>query len=204
MSIFYYRYDLPDSLSLSGDLAIDTEAMGLNNHRDRLCVVQISNGDGNAHIVHFPTPNYEAPNLKKLLSNQSTQKIFHFARFDVAIISHYLDIELSNIFCTKISSYLCRTYTDQHGLKELCNAILGIKLNKEQRSTDWGTAEDLKDEQLAYAANDVLYLHQLKEHFITVLERENRLEIAQKCFDFLPTRAKLDLAGWNEFDIFQH
>lgn len=203
MTIFYHKYDLPDNVSLNGDLAIDTEAMGLNHMRDRLCVVQISTGDGSAHLVHFPTANYEAPNLKKLLSNPAVQKIFHFARFDVAIMQGYLDIELANIFCTKIASYLTRTYTDQHGLKELCNSILNIKLNKAQQTTDWGAME-LTDEQKHYAASDVLYLHKLRNHFLDILHREGRMDIARECFKFIPTRAKLDLLGWAEFDIFSH
>ncbi len=177
--------------------------MGLNHKRDRLCVVQISIGDGAAHLVHFPTANYEAPNLKKLLSNNSTQKIFHFARFDIAIIAEYLGVEITNIFCTKIASYLTRTYTDQHGLKELCNSILNIKLNKAQQTTDWGGME-LTDDQKHYAASDVFYLHKLRNHFLELLQREGRMDIARECFKFLPIRAKLDLLGWPEFDIFQH
>lgn len=177
--------------------------MGLNNHRDRLCVVQISCGDGNAHIVHFPTPKYDCPNLKALLSDSNRCKIFHFARFDVAIIQHYLGLQLSNIYCTKIASRLCRTYTDMHGLKDLCEELLKVKISKQQQTSDWGS-ETLTPEQQNYAASDVLHLHGLREKLNIMLKRENRQEIAQKCFEFLPYRAQLDLLGWPEFDIFQH
>lgn len=186
-----------------GDLAIDTEAMGLNNHRDRLCVVQLSNGNGDCHIVHFPERVYNCPNLIKLLADQTTQKIFHFARFDVAIIQHYLGVKIENIFCTKIASRLCRTYTDSHGLKDLCSEILNLKLNKQQQSSDWGAAE-LKAEQIEYAAQDVLHLHKLRDHLSLMLQREGRLDLAQACFRFLSHRAELDLQGWVDFDIFAH
>lgn len=200
---FYYKNDLPANFSLKGDIAIDTEAMGLNNHRDRLCVVQFSNGDGNAHIVHFVDGHYDCPNLIALLSQPDIEYIFHFARFDVAIIHHYLGINFTKLFCSKIASRLCRTYTDQHGLKDLCNELLGVKISKFQQSSYWGAGK-LTDDQIAYAAGDVLYLHKLRTRLNEMLEKESRVEIARKCMDFLPTRAKLDLMGWNEQDIFVH
>lgn len=194
---------MPNDFVLSGDLAIDTEAMGLNNRRDRLCVLQFSNGDGNAHLVQFEKGAYDAPNLKRLLSDTSTTKIFHFARFDVAIIKHYLGVDIEPVFCTKIASKLCRTYTDSHGLKELCREVLSVNVSKQQQSSDWG-ADELTKEQKDYAASDVLYLHKLRNKLTGMLEREGRLELAQKCFNFLPARVELDLAGWPEMDIFQH
>lgn len=190
-------------MELPGDLAIDTEAMGLNNHRDRLCVLQFSNGNGDAHLVQFEKGAYSAPNLKKLLSDKKTVKILHFARFDVAIAKHYLDIDLGPIFCTKIASRLCRTYTDSHGLKDLCREVLGINVSKQQQSSDWGAGE-LTKEQQEYAASDVLHLHQLRDRLSIMLKREGRLELAQKCFEFLPYRVELDLSGWQDVDIFQH
>jgi ribonuclease D len=177
--------------------------MGLNNLRDRLCVVQISDGNGDAHLVHFPTSDYSCPNLKKLLQDKNRQKIFHFARFDVSIIEHYLGIQLENIYCTKIVSRLVRTYTDMHGLKDLCSELIDVKLNKQQQTSDWGAKELTKD-QISYAAADVLYLHRIREKLNVMLEREGRQQLAQKCFDFLPTRASLDLMGWGETDIFHH
>jgi ribonuclease D len=202
MTYHYYQHDIPEHLITNEDIAIDTEAMGLNPHRDRLCVLQFSIGDKQAHVVHFPTPDFTAPNLKRLLQSEG-QKIFHFARFDLAIIQHYLGIRLKNIFCTKIASKLCRTFTDSHGLKELCSEFLDIKLNKQQQSSDWG-ASSLTPEQVAYAAADVLYLHQIRDKLCVMLEREKRMSAAQSCFHFLPTRAELDLMGWPENDIFQH
>ncbi len=200
----YYQYDLPTDFKLEGDIAIDTEAMGLNNWRDRLCVVQISNGNGEAHIVHFPQRRYDAsPNLKRLLGDPHRTKLFHFARFDVAILMHYLGIEFTNIYCTKIASRLSRTYSDQHGLKDLCAELLGIKLSKQQRSSDWG-ADLLTKEQMEYASYDVLYLHQLRAALNPMLIREGRMELAHKCFEFIPARAALDLSGWLDFDIFIH
>lgn len=201
--IFLYKNDLPDDFSAAGDLAIDTEAMGLDNKRDRLCLLQFSVGDGKSHLVNFERNCYDAPNLKKLLNDTSREKLFHYARFDVAIIKHYLDIDMSNIFCTKIASRLCRTYTDAHSLKELCYEVLGVKLNKAQQSSDWGTA-NLTHAQLEYAASDVLHLHKLRDRLSDMLKREGRMDLARRCFDFLPTRADLDLSGWNDFDIFQH
>lgn len=188
---------------LKGDIAIDTEAMGLDNHRDRLCVVQLSDGNGDAHLVHFPTKKFDCPNLKKLLTDKNRVKLFHFARFDVAILTHYLNIKLENIYCTKIASRLCRTFTDSHGLKDLCGELLNIKISKQQQSSDWGAAE-LNHEQLTYAAADVLYLHALRDKLNAMLIREDRMELAEECFKFLPSRAALDLLGWDEFDIFVH
>lgn len=203
MAIHYYENDLPPTVSIQGDIAVDTEAMGLNTHRDRLCTVQIGTEAGEVYVVHFPTPNYNCPNLKKLLSNPKCCYIFHFARFDVAIIEYYLKIEFSNIYCTKIASRLCRTYTDKHGLKDICDELLGVKIVKGLGASDWGHAK-LTDEQLHYAAHDVLYLHSLRDKLNVMLEREGRKALAESCFKFLPTRARLDYLGWPEFDIFQH
>ncbi len=177
--------------------------MGLNFHRDRLCTVQFCDTSSNGYIVQFVSKNYNAPNLVRLLSDKNRVKIFHFARFDVAIMEYYLDVKIENIFCTKIASKLTRTYTDSHGLKDLCKELLGIQLSKQQQSSDWGTSELSKD-QTDYAIKDVLYLHQLRNLLIPMLQRENRLEIAQQLFDFLPVRARLDIMGWNEIDIFSH
>jgi ribonuclease D len=203
MTITLHTNDIPTSLDLGASIAVDTEAMGLNNHRDRLCLVQLSGGDGNAHLVRFDKGQYAAPNLRKLLGNPKTLKIFHFARFDVAIIKHYLDVDCTPLYCTKIASRLTRTYADKHGLKELCKEILGIEVNKQQQSSDWG-ANVLTAEQQQYAANDVLYLHALKAKLDEMLKREGRTVIAQDCFNFIPARAALDLAGWSELDIFAH
>jgi len=188
---------------LPGDIAIDTETMGLDLNRDRLCLLQISNGDGEAYLVQFSKDNYNAPNLKNLLLDKNREKIFHFARFDLAVIKKHLEIELSNIFCTKIASILVRTYTEHHGLKDLCKELLGINISKQQQSSYWGTLQ-LSEEQKEYAAKDVIYLHSLKEILTSMLMAENRNDIAYKLFDFLPTRANLDLMGWNEIDIFSH
>jgi len=195
--------DLPADVDFGKSVAIDSETLGLNPHRDRLCVVQLSSGDGNAHLVHFNEPVYDAPNLKKLLSDPSVEKLFHYARFDVAIIEKYLGVTCAPVYCTKIASKLVRTYTDKHGLKALCQELLGIDLSKQQQSSDWGKKE-LSPEQVSYAASDVLYLHQLQAILDDMLMRENRKHIAQACFNFLPTRAELDLAGWPEIDIFSH
>jgi ribonuclease D len=202
MTIYLHNDDLPDSINFKNSIAIDTEAMGLNILRDRLCLIQISSGDGNAHLVKF-NGNYHAPNLKKILCDDSIQKIFHFARFDLAIIFHYLQINFGNIFCTKIASRLARTYSDSHGLKNLCEELLNIEISKKQQSSDWGNAH-LSDKQLEYASSDVLYLHQLKEKLMTMINRENRQTILQNCFDFLPTRVLLDLQGFGNIDIFSH
>lgn len=194
---------MPADLNLSGDLAVDTEAMGLDPHRDRLCVVQLSTGDGDAHLVQLAPGEYDAPNLKKLLSDSNTVKIFHFARFDLAMIQHYLGVKIERVFCTKLAAKLCRTFTGRHGYKDLCRDLIGVEISKQQQTSDWGRA-DLSEEQLEYAAADVLHLHALREEMITLLQRENRLELAQSCFDFLPNRAELDLEGWPEIDIFAH
>ena len=203
MSISLHQFDLPDGLALSGDLAVDTETLGLNLNRDRLCVVQLSSGDGSAHLVHFPEPNYAAPNLKALLGDESLTKIFHFARFDLAVIERDLGVTCKPVYCTKVASRLVRTFTDRHGLRDLCRDLLEVEISKQQQSSDWGAAE-LTEAQIAYAASDVLYLHRLKEKLDVMLEREGRGELAQACFDFLPWRARLDLAGWPEVDIFAH
>ncbi len=202
VSTLFYN-DLPADLVLEGDIAIDTETMGLNLHRDKLCVLQISCGDGNAYLIKFSNNDYAAPNLKKLLLDKSRQKIFHFARFDLASIQRYLGIKMENIFCTKIASKLVRTYTDYHGLKDLCRELLNVQISKQQQSSDWG-GDHLTQEQIDYAGSDVLYLHALRDIFIERLKRENRLEIAKKLFEFLPARSELDILGWNEIDIFAH
>lgn len=203
MSVTLYENDLPAGLDLGPVVAIDTETMGLNPVRDRLCLVQLSSGDGNAHLVQFKDPAYDAPNLKKLLADPAVTKLFHFARFDVAMLWVSLGILCQPIYCTKIASRLCRTFTDHHGLKILCREVLNIEISKQQQSSDWG-AETLTEDQLAYAASDVLYLHQLKERLDEMLAREGRTGLAQACFDFLPHRAVLDIAGWPEQDIFSH
>jgi ribonuclease D len=203
MSITLHHNDLPADLDLGPSVAVDTEAMGLNNHRDRLCLVQMSSGDGNAHLVKIERGQMHAPNLAKLLGNQNVLKLFHFARFDVAIIKQYLGVECAPLYCTKIASTLCRTFTDRHGLRDLCKELIGVELNKQQQSSDWGAAH-FTEEQLAYAANDVLYLHDLKEKLDGMLAREGRTELAAKLFAAVPVRAELDLAGWKDVDIFAH
>ncbi|ADE29951.1 ribonuclease D [Rickettsia prowazekii] len=203
MNIKIYQNDLPSNFKLEGDIAVDTETMGLNIHRDKLCLLQFSNGNGEAHLVHFINQDYTAPNLKMLLLDKTRCKIFHFARFDLASIKKYLSIDLENIFCTKISSKLVRTYTDSHGLKDLCRELLNINISKQQQSSYWGT-DHLSLEQKEYAAKDVLYLHQLKDILQKMLLRENRLELAHDIFRFLPTRVHLDLIGWDQIDIFMH
>lgn len=186
-----------------GDIAIDTEAMGLINRRDRLCVVQLSDGKGDAHLVKFSPGQYEAPNLKALLSDPQRMKLFHFARFDVAIIRYYLGVLIQPIYCTRTASRLARTFTDKHGLKYLCRELLEVELSKQQQSSDWG-AEELTEQQQHYAASDVLYLHQLRDVLEGMLKRESREQLARACFDFIPARALLDLAGWEDEDIFAH
>ncbi len=203
MTITLHDNDLPDGFTIDGAVAIDSETMGLNPLRDRLCVVQLSSGDGTAHLVKFDGKDYSAPNLKALLGRRDLVKIYHFARFDLAALYHYLNIWAAPVFCTKIASKLTRTYTDRHGLKDLTREMLEIDLSKQQQSSDWG-AETLTEAQMAYAASDVLHLHQLREKLIDRLEREGRMEIANKAFEFLPTRAELDLIGWEETDIFAH
>ncbi|MBY0462238.1 MAG: ribonuclease H-like domain-containing protein [Alphaproteobacteria bacterium] len=204
MKIQLYKYDLPDNLIFSESVAIDTEAMGLKNHRDRLCLVQISSGDGECHLVQFERPNFErALNLKKLLQNQNVTKIFHYARFDVAIMMHSFGIKIENIYCTKIASRLVRTFTDKHSLKDLCKELLSVEISKQEGTSDWG-ASDLTKDQLRYAATDVLHLHKLKNKLDDMLKRENRVELAKACFDFLPYRAQMDLLGGEAFDVFPH
>ncbi len=203
MTIRYHRGDLPDLSRYTTSAAIDTETMGLNPHRDRLCVVQLSPGDGTADVVQIARGQKTAPNLEQLLANPSVTKIFHFARFDIAALYNGLGVMTRSVYCTKIASRLVRTYTDRHGLKDLVRELLGVDLSKQQQSSDWG-AETLTDAQLAYAASDVLHLHDLKARLDANLARENRADIARACFDFLPTRALLDLNGWPETDIFAH
>ncbi len=195
--------DLPADVTFGDSIAIDTETLGLVPHRDRLCIVQLSSGDGTAHLVKFEPGTYQAPNLKKLLSDTSKTKLFHYARFDVAIIAKYLGVVCTPIYCTKIASKLARTYTDAHGLKALCRELLGVELSKEQQSSDWG-AMTLSDEQIKYAASDVLYLHGLRQKLDDMLVREGRDGLLSACFDFIPTRCQLDLNGWNDMDIFSH
>jgi len=203
MTIRLHRGDLPDLSRYTTSVAIDTETMGLNPYRDRLCVVQLSNGDGSADVVQIPVGHTDAPNLKKLLGDPGVLKIFHFARFDLAALYHGLGVMPQPVYCTKIASRLSRTYTDRHGLKDLVRELLNVDLSKQQQSSDWGS-DALSDAQLAYAASDVLHLHAMREKLDIMLARENRTEMAQACFDFLPMRARLDLAGWNEQDIFAH
>ena len=204
MAIHLHINDLPPGLTFGDSIAIDSEAMGLHPHRDRLCVVQMSRGDGDCHLVHFPPPgDYSAPNLKSILGDPSVLKLFHFARFDLAIIEHYLGVSCRPVYCTKVASKLVRTFTDRHGLKDLCKDLLGIDVSKQQQSSDWG-ASVLTPEQQAYAASDVLHLHEIKKILDQMLAREGRAELARACFEFLPHRARLDLAGWDEVDIFHH
>ncbi len=203
MAITVHKGDLPADLDFGTSVAVDSETLGLNTFRDKLCVIQLSSGDGNAHLVQMDRASYDAPNLKALMVNPDVLKIFHFARFDVAAFQHYLGVATAPVYCTKIASKLCRTYTDRHGLKDLCYELLDIDMSKQQQSSDWG-ADILSDEQKLYAASDVLYLHQLKTKLDMILAREGRSELAQSCFDFLPTRVSLDLAGWSEDDIFAH
>lgn len=203
MTVHYHKGDLPAGLDLGPAVAIDTETMGLSLTRDMLCVVQLSAGDGDAHVVQMDRKTYDCPNLKALLSDPGTEKILHFARFDVAMVERYLGVTLAPVFCTKIASKLCRTYTDRHGLKDVTRELIGVDMNKQQQSSDWG-ADELSPAQLEYAASDVLHLHALRDRLTMMLEREDRMALARACFDFLPTRAKLDLAGWPETDIFAH
>lgn len=203
MTIRLHRGDLPDLSRYRGPVAIDTETMGLDPHRDRLCVVQLSPGDGSADVVQIPPGAKDAPNLKRLLTDPGVLKIFHFARFDVAVLYHAFGVMPAPVFCTKIASRLARTYTDKHGLKDVVRDLLGLDLSKQQQSSDWG-AEKLSEPQLAYAASDVLHLHALREKLDTLLAREGRADLAKACFDFLPVRARLDLSGWGAEDIFSH
>lgn len=203
MSITLHKGDLPDGLSFGSSVAVDSETMGLNPHRDPLCLVQLSAGDGTAHLVQLDRATYDAPNLRALMADQSVLKLFHFARFDVAVMQRYLGVVTSPIYCTKIASKLVRTYTDRHGLKDLCRELAGVDLSKQQQSSDWG-ADTLSEAQKAYAASDVLHLHKLKAVLDDMLAREGRTEYANACFAFLPVRASLDLAGWPDEDIFSH
>lgn len=203
MANFLYKNDLPDDVDLGPVVAIDCETMGLNPHRDRLCLVQMSGGDGDAHIVQIAQGQKVAPNLCQMLADPKVLKLFHFGRFDIAALLNAFGTLAKPVYCTKIASKLIRTYTDRHGLKNLLEQLLKIDVSKQQQMSDWG-AEQLTDAQLDYAASDVLYLHRLKQELDSRLEREGRIELSQACFDFLPTRARLDLAGWPEIDIFAH
>jgi ribonuclease D len=198
-----YRGDLPPGLSFGSSVAIDTETLVLNPQRDRLCLVQLSAGDGSAHIVQLNGTDWSAPRLKALLTDPGVTKIFHYARFDVAVLERYLGVVTTPIYCTKIASKLVRTYTDRHGLKDLCGELLGVELSKQQQSSDWA-ADPLSAQQLAYAASDVLHLHKLKAALDTMLARQGRTAFAQACFDFLPVRTGLDLAGFDDIDVFSH
>lgn len=203
MAITLHQGDLPDGLDLGPVVAIDSETMGLNPHRDRLCLVQLSSGDGDAHLVRFAPGRYDAPNLKRLLADASVLKLFHFARFDIAVLYHYLGVMASPVYCTKIASRLVRTYTDRHGLKDLCRELIDVEISKQQQSSDWG-AETLTEAQQAYAASDVLYLHRLKDKLDPLLAREGRGPIAEAAFRFLPIRAELDLIAGEAYDLFAH
>src|SRR3954467_2929572 len=203
MNYQLHRGDLPEGLLFGEAVAIDTEAMGLNPHRDRLCLVQLSRGDGDAHLVQFAPGCYDAPNLRRLLADPAVAKLFHFARFDIAMLYHYLGVMAHPIYCTKIASRLVRTLTDRHGLRDLCKDLLAVDLSKQQQSSDWGAAS-LTEEQLRYAASDVLHLHALRTRLDAMLAREGREQLAGACFDFLPHRVLLDLGGWSEQDIFAH
>jgi ribonuclease D len=203
MTTFLHHGDLPDDLDLGSIVAVDSEAMGLRFRRDDLTVVQLSAGDGDAHVVQLKRPGYDAPNLKRLLADPAVLKIFHFGRFDIAMFALHLGVTTAPVYCTKIASKLARTYTDRHGLKDVVRELLGVDISKAQQSSDWG-AETLSPEQQAYAASDVLNLHALKRKLDVMLEREGRMAYAKACFDFLPWRAQLDIAGWDDVDIFAH
>ncbi len=203
MTVQHHMGDLPAAIDFGSSVAVDTEAMGLNPHRDPLCVVQLSAGDGDAHVVQLNRSTYDCPRLKALLGDPQVTKIFHYARFDLATLERYLGIEASPVYCTKIASKLARTYTDRHGLKDLCKELLSVDISKQQQSSDWG-ADTLSEAQVNYAASDVLYLHALKEKLDAMLLREARYPLAQAAFTFLPVRARLDLAGWADDDIFAH
>jgi ribonuclease D len=203
MTIHFHKGDLPASLDLGRRVAVDTETQGLSLVRDQVCLVQLSAGDGDAHIVQPDRASYDCPNLKRLLADTKVEKLFHFARFDVAVCLRDLGVETTPVFCTKIASKLVRTYTDRHGLKDVAREIAGVELSKQQQSSDWAAAT-LTDAQLAYAASDVLHLHAIADGLAAMLEREGRMDMARACFDFLATRARLDLAGWQDTDIFAH
>ncbi|WP_088348362.1 MULTISPECIES: ribonuclease D [Rhodomicrobium] len=202
MAITLHRGDLPDGLSFGDIVAVDSETMGLDPHRDRLCLVQLSSGDGDAHLVQFGH-TFDAPNLVKLLADPAVTKLFHYGRFDIAMFYQHLGVLTEPVYCTKIASKLTRTYTDRHGLRDLCRELLGVEISKQQQTSDWG-APLLTDEQLAYAASDVLHLHRLKTIFDGLIDREGRRDIADAAFRFLPTRAKLDLLGWDTEEIYAH
>jgi ribonuclease D len=203
MPINLHQQDLPEGLDLGAVVAVDTEAMGLNPHRDRLCLVQLATGAGECHLVQFLRSEYRAPNLCRVLGDPAVEKLFHFARFDLAVIRQYLGVLCRPVYCTKIASKLARTYTDRHGLKDLCQELLGIELSKQMQSSDWGASE-LSEAQLTYAAGDVLHLHELRRRLDGMLAREGRQALAAACFAFLPERAELDLAGWANQDIFAY
>ena len=203
MTIHFHEGDLPDGVQFGAAVAVDSETMGLRLGRDPLCVVQLSAGDGDAHVVRLDRPGYDAPNLKRVLCDPAVLKIFHFGRFDIAMFALHLGVVAAPVYCTKIASKLARTYTDRHGLKDVTRELLGVDLSKAQQSSDWGAAS-LSQDQLAYAASDVLHLHALRARLDEMLEREGRAELARACFDFLPWRARLDLAGWEDDDIFAH
>ena len=203
MSHHLHRGDLPEGIDFGAAVAVDTEAMGLNPHRDRLCLVQLSAGDGKAHLVQLGPGAYAAPRLKALMADPTVTKIFHFARFDLAMIYHYVGVMAGPVYCTKIASRLARTFTDKHGLRDLCKDVLNVDLSKQQQSSDWGAAT-LTDQQLQYAATDVLHLHALRARLDAMLEREGRADLARAAFNFLPARVLLDLEGWAEQDIFAH
>lgn len=203
MTVYLHEGDLPDDLDLGPEVAIDSETMGLRFRRDPLCVVQLSSGDGHAHVVRLKRPDYDCPNLKRLLADPKVLKLFHFGRFDIGMFQLHLGVETRPVYCTKIASKLARTYTDRHGLKDVAREMAGVDMSKAQQSSDWG-AETLTQAQLDYAASDVLHLHKIKERLNEMLVREGRMELAKACFDFLPNRSALDLAGWDEIDIFAH
>jgi len=204
MAVIFHEEDIPSGILSDGPVAVDPETMGLQPPRDRLCLLQISDGQGDEHLVRFgPDSDYSAPNLRSILSDHSRLKLYHFARFDLAAIDHYLGVMAAPVLCTKIASKLARTYTDRHGLKDVTRELIGANMDKSQQSSDWGAAE-LTDQQLQYAASDVLHLHEIRTGLLAMLEREGRVDLAQACFDFLPTRADLDLLGWDETDIFAH
>lgn len=203
MTVYLHEGDLPADLDLGPEVAVDSETMGLRFRRDPLCVVQLSAGDGDAHVVRLNRPAYDCPNLKRLMADEKVLKIFHFGRFDIAMFERHLGVETGPVWCTKIGSKIARTYTDRHGLKDVVKELVGVDLSKAQQSSDWGAAV-LSPEQLAYAASDVLHLHGVKAKLETMIAREGRTALAQACFDFLPVRARLDLAGWEETDIFAH
>jgi ribonuclease D len=203
MTVHFHEGDLPDGLDLGPEVAVDSETLGLRFRRDPLCVVQLSAGDGDAHVVRLNRPAYDCPNLKGLMADRAVLKIFHFGRFDIAMMDLHLGVETRPVYCTKIASKLARTYTDRHGLKDVARELAGIDLSKAQQSSDWGATE-LSQAQLDYAASDVLHLHVIRERLDAMLVREGRMALAQACFDFLPMRSRLDLEGWDEMDIFAH